>query len=668
MTDLRHRRPVVLRRCALLVVSAGLALALGCERDEGGQSVRQSSTGLHTLTGGATTTVWPDTREAAYAQVIDQAKAGVDGGRESADAALLITGQAQLGQADEPLRLYAAAERDYLNHATIARSLLAAYIEHSAQAAAARQYDPAQEIAGIEKGIAEQAAAIAEQQQVKGQIDAEVAGLAARAKTELDAAAALDTEAAQLREQATRATAVQGETLIRQAAEKRRAADARRMAGLQLQAQIDVTQPRSAEAGLLVDKLNNLKSDLEATRQELQDRDRGAKELAAAAGAEAAKSAEQLARRVDEIVKLRAGPLAEAADQARTRLSAAKASAQKASGAGPAAKTLVGDINQSLADLAWQRAFGHAAFAQLMETLAGVQPALSDRARYEADAKTAREEEKKALEEAKEAFDAAKSAYGSSGAKGEAKDRLERLSMLLEKSAARAGGEKLDLLAAFSAKMQKTEAGGDAPAPAPAAPAGDDLTPTLELILTSAQQNQFDPVLDLIHADTPEKQQLVSAMRSVLPAVARLDAACKEKFGQSFAEAARQTGGGVGGLPGGMGGFDQFKNLKASDLTVNITGDTATVADPTGGQPMNFTKVDGKWMIELPPLDLADPNMQMAFKAMGLMGPVFDELAAEVQAGTLQSAQAVIVAMTQKLASNPEIQQMMMQQQGGGPQ
>ncbi|MCC6677814.1 MAG: hypothetical protein IT436_11765 [Phycisphaerales bacterium] len=674
MTDFRHRRPDVLRRCTLLVMAAGLALAAGCDRDEGAKSVRQASTGMHTITGGATTIVPSKEREKAYTDVINDAKAGIDAGPEAAGAALLLTAQAQLGQADEPLGQYAAAEREYLNRVTVARSHLAAYIEHSSQSSAARQYDPAKDLAEIEKGIATHTASIAEQQKEKAEIDAVVADLQARAKAELDAAAALDTEVAQLREQAARATAVQGETLIKQAAEKRRAADTRRMAGLQLQAQVDVTQPRSAEAGLLVDKFTNQKEDLESTRKEIQDRDAASKQLAASAGAAAAQSAEKLAAEIAEIVKLRTGAIAETSEQARTKLNAAKGNAQKAGAASSSAKTLVGDINQSLAELAWQRAFGHAAFAQLMETLAAAQPPLSDRAKYEADAKAAREEEKKALDEAKEAFDAAKSAYNSAGAKGDAKDRLERLGELLEKSGQRAAGEKLDLLAAFSAKTRKSDDADAARAPE-TAPGADDLTPTLEMILTSAQQGQYDAIFDHINADTAEKQQMVAALRGALPGLMRLETACKEKFGKGFIEASQQAAGGMGGIGamGGMGagGLDQLKNLKVSDFTVNITGDTATVTAPGTPEPMNFTKVDGRWLLTLPDMDMSNPMARMGLKMLEVTGPVFGEVAAEVENGTLQSIEAVTVSLTQKLQTMPEflemMQQMQQQLQPGGP-
>lgn len=666
MTDSAIRRPDRLRRCLFLALAAGLATA-GCGRDDGDESVRRASTELHTLTGGATTVVPSKNRESTYAKAIEAAKPGVDAGPEASAAALVLTGQAQLGQADQPLGEYARAEREFLNRVTVARSLLAAYIQHSAQAAAARQYDPTNDLAELEKGIAGHADAIAEQQKIKADIDAQIADLESRAKAELDAAGQLDAEVAQLREQATRLTAVQGEPLIRQAAEKRRAADARRMAGLQLQAQIDVTRPRSEEAGLLVDKISNQRRDLEATREELKARDAAAEQLAASAGAAASQSAEKLAAEIAEIAKLRAGAIADAAEEARTRLNTAKSTAQKATSATPAAKTLLGEVNQSLAELAWHRAFGHAGFAQLMETLAASRPALPDQAKYDADAKAAREEEKKALEEAKEAFDAARSAYAGSSAKGDAKDRLDRLANLLEKSSQRAAGDQLDLVGAFAARTPKS--GDDAAPPAPDAPAasGDaDLTATLETILASARQGQYASVFDHLNADTPEKQQMVASIRETLPGIMRLDAACKEKLGQSYIEASQQAAGGMAGFDGlGAGHVDQLKDLQVADLTVTVNGDTATVAAPGAAESMTFTKVDGRWLMDLPPVDMSDPTMQMGLKMMGAMGPVFDELASEVESGSLQSIQAVNVALMQKLSARPEFQQMMQQMQGG---
>lgn len=664
LTDIHARRPVAFRRSALLLIAAGLAVAAGCDRDEGSASVRRASTGLHTITGGATTVTPAGVREKTYNDVVNEAKAGIDAGAVSQNAALLVTAQAQLGQADEPMSQYAAAEREALNRVTVIRSLLAAYVEHSAMAAAARQYDPAQDLAAIEQGIAGKAKEIAAQDKVRADVDARVQALRADAKTELDAAAALDAEAAQLRDQASKVSAVQGEPLVKQAAEKRRAADARRMKGLQIQAQIDVTVPQSEEAKLVAEQFAKQKEDLEATRQELMDRDRAAKEQAAAATAEAARTAQRLASELDELAKLRDGGMAQAAEQSQSRLNAAKASAQKAANA-PGAKALLGDINQALAELAWQRAFGFSTHAQLLESIAATSPAVPEQARLADAAKASREGEKKSLEEAKEAFDAAKSAYEGAGARGEAKERLERLGELLDKSAKRAGGDKLDLLGAFAVRKRKADAEEAAPADAaPAAGMDPDLRATIESMLAAISQDQLDPYFEHFDTSTPEAQQLLASTRGM----AKLEAACKAKFGESIMASLAQMGGMGGAADAGLAEFERIKALSVDDFTAEVNGDTATATAPGLPQPWRFVRKDGRWMVEVEvPAEVAqNPMAQQAMKLMGVMGPVFEELTAEVESGRLGSIQAVTTAMTQKMMANPEFQQIMRQMQGGG--
>lgn len=665
-TDLNSRRPNLFRRTIILAAAAGLAVAVGCDRDEGSRSVREASTGLHTVTGGATTVTPAGVREKTYAGVINSAKAGTDGST-SANAANVVTAQAQLGQATEPMAKFAAAEREGANRTTVIRSLLAAYVQHSSQAAAARQYDPSKDLAEIDKNVAAKVQEIAEQEKIRADIDSQVSGLRAQAKQELDAAAGLDAEAAKFREEASKVSAVQGEGLIRQSAERRRAADAHRMKGLQFQAQVDVTEPLGREAAMLVEKLTNQKSDFEATSKELHERDAAAKALAASASAEASKSAEKLSSELSELAKLRSGAMASAAEDAQSKLNAAKGTAQKAASAGGAAKLLLGDINQTLAELSWQRSFGHGAYGQLLEAIAATQPALSDKSKYEGDAKTAREEEKKALEAAKEAFDAAKSAYQGAGAKGEAKDRLDRLGELLEKSGQRAAGEKLDLLGAFAVKATKAEEPSDAE-PAPAAAGGDaeaELRTVLESMLGALAQDQYDQYFSYAEATTPEQQQIMGMMRGLT----RLDAACKAKFSESFIAKMTQMGAAMGGGAGadGVAQFEKMKSLKVEDLTIAIDGDKAVVTPPDS-QPMNFIRKDGEWKLDLsmPPELAQNPQMQQGVKMMGLMGSVFDELAGEVDAGQYASIDAVMAGMGQKMTTKPEFLELMRQMQGGG--
>jgi hypothetical protein len=103
--------------------------------------------------------------------------------------------------------------------------------------------------------------------------------------------------------------------------------------------------------------------------------------------------------------------------------------------------------------------------------------------------------------------------------------------------------------------------------------------------------------------------------------------------------------GGLNGLPN----FDQVKSLKGSDFKGAVNGDSAT-ATANGVPPLQFKKVDGKWMFA----PTIDPAMAAAVTGNAMVGPAgkaMEELAPEVEAGKYPDANAAIMALGAKVAA-----------------
>ncbi len=654
-------------RTTLVMLLAGSCVCTftGCNRqDETAKAVKKASHEVNVIGGGGGPAATVLFENKQYAEVITLLTPVVEKGlEEEKAAALVIIAQAQMGQAAEPSGAAGALERECLDRMTIVRSLLGDWLTANARAAALEEFDPGPTLKELGTSMGQKEKLIAEQQGAKAKLDAQIADLKAQAAERAAGAQAEENSYAKLKEQASKVSAVQGEPLVKEAAEHKRKSDELRNAGALLEARAEQVSRQSAESQLLIDQYTNQKTNYQSTDKSLRDKLAAAKTEAGAARAEGVKTSAKIDALIGELRTQRSGALNDAAEKALKGYQSAVSSANKAAKGDQngGSKLTLGAAQQAIGDLQWTRAQGLAAYAQLLDSLAKAEPALAKRAEYAKEAADAAAARKEALDSAKAAYEAAQAAYSAVRAKGEAKDRLDQLSKQLEGLSKVAGGDAKDLAAAM-----KASAPADAPAPeaapkaetpaAAALPPGatPELVASVEAVLASMKSGRQVDTLALLYFP-PELAAVKEPLTQMALAADKVNTACRAKFNVGLAEITKSLPGG-GGL--GMGGAsgaglspEQLAALKVTDLQFTVEGDKAKVMAPGSATPLNFVKADGKWLMDTglggqPPQALA---------AISMMGPsmskALEELAAEIDSGKLATPDAVGPALMQKLAA-----------------
>jgi hypothetical protein len=373
---------------------------------------------------------------------------------------------------------------------------------------------------------------------------------------------------------------------------------------------------------------------------------------------EATKANVELEKQVGELKALRAGDVesfySKASGYFTKAASAARDSVVLAPGSGKATQ---GDAQTSIAELHWNKASGLKNFALLMESLAAAEPALPKRAEYADAGKAAREQAKQELESAATALDAAKAAFTSARASGDAKEKLTKLGELLDTaikvSREQTQGVSADLAVLTgkgAAPAPAAAAGGNTPAPE--APAGADanagVKASVDALAAAAASGTAADFFAL--CDVPADAK--ATLSRLTAKAARVENAMKAKFGSADKfKGGNQMGGGFD--------LDKFKTLKSADLTYAVNGDQATVSGGTLTSPLQFKKVDSKWLYSDPMFAMIGPQMAMAAPMMPVIEKMFDDFAGEIEAGKYASEDEAMKAFMQKMMS--------MMQQGGPP-
>ncbi len=656
-------------RAAIYAALAGACLPLAaCDRnDQTSQAVKQAGREVHMIGGGGGPAATPQFERAQYNEAISTLTPVADRGLpEEQAAALVIMAQSQMGLAAEPAGAAASAERECLDRMTVIRSLLGDWLTANARAAALDEFDPGPALADIATSVEEKTKKIAEQQKTKAELDARIADLTSQAAQKASEAKAEEDQYAQLKQRAAGLRPTDAEPLVRQAAVHKKKSDELRNAGALLEARAAQIARQAAESQLLIDQFSNQKANFEATAQSFRQKLENSKKEAASARADAAKSAGAIDALVAELRTLRAGPLTEAADNAlknyRTAASTAGKAAQGDQNGG--SKLTVGAAQQAIADLHWARAQGNAAYAQLLESLANAAPSLPKSAEYAKEATEVAAARKESLDAAKEAYESAQNAYGAVRARGDAKDRLDQLARSLEGLAKVASGDAKDLDAALKSLTpadagaetpENTAAAGDTPPPAPAIPDGvpPELAAAVESFLAAARSGDQSATIELLYF-APGTENLRAPLAQIAGASARLESACRAKFGKGLAEVAGQMAGAQGGGMGGLGGPslspDQVASLTLADLQFTVSGDRASVVVPGSTQPLEFVNASGRWLLD-PGLASNPQAAAMLPTLAGPMSRAFEELASEVEAGKYADVNALGPAMIQKITA-----------------
>ena len=668
-------RAVTRLAAALLGVSAALALASCGEREsQAGAAVRDASYKLAALNAGVGNDPVDEHAVRVYTSVRENLKrAASSGSADETGAAAILVSHAERGLASVPAAEHMRLEREAAHKKELILAEHRAWIGHSALAVAAAAYDPANDLAEIERQVRERQAEVEKERARQAELTANVEQLRSRAR-------ALQAEARQHRDEVGRlelrvptVSDTEGLELVKQAREHRRKADGLELQAQELVVEADLMMPQVNEAGVIVEKLLRQIESLGEVRVGVQARARTAQEQATAARADAQASAQRLAALLEGssaepgLHAFRQGRLVQAYEEAARGFDAAASEARKGMTADRAgAQLAMGQARQAAGDLHWNRARGLALYADLLEALVTSAPPTPNADRYRAWAAEARQSEREALERAAQAYSDAREAYGATGARGEARDRLERVTRQLELLTQSVGGLVVDS-SAFDAQAPATEA-RDSTGDTGATDGGDggELAAEIDRVIALVNEGRYLAALEFVHPATDADRALIQAARPAIEKQERLDRVTREKFGTSFTDytadnppLAGSMGGGIGDLGGG---FD-LRNVRAADLDIRVRGDEGLVL-AGGGQQIAFRKIDGSWRLIFSMADLALDGPQMQ-PMMGMMEPimrataqVYDDLASMVERGELQSNQAVMAAMQSRMM------QMMMEVMG----
>ena len=114
---------------------------------------------------------------------------------------------------------------------------------------------------------------------------------------------------------------------------------------------------------------------------------------------------------------------------------------------------------------------------------------------------------------------------------------------------------------------------------------------------------------------TDDGRRLLGALFDVILAFRELGAAVVEAFGEEAAGAFAEMN---------SDPFGEIADASLDDLTLEVTGNTATCAAPDGdGEPLELIQVNGVWRIQVPDLPPTDEEFESALLMMeGMAGVV----------------------------------------------
>lgn len=631
-----------------------LAGSLGaCDRrSEAGRGVEEGGKELAAITGGAPVAPSGELATATYNRVLTTANtaANAAGLKGEQAAAVLIASQSQLGLGEIPATEAQAGERRARNMMREIDAALSVWSLKHATAKAADAFDASAQVAEITKSRSAKEAEATAQRQRRGVLASQLDDLRAQAQAKLTAADALTAEYTSMMEGTSKLSAQAAAPIVASANAKRRSGDLVRLEGLRIQAQAEQLEPQVAEIDAIISQLENQRKDLDAIEARLAQRASDAKREAEESRAAAAIAGNELGAMVESLAKLRQEEVAPQYEKAIRAFSAAASEAGKSSAAIPGAgKVGQGAAQLSVAEMQWSRSQGLRSFAELLTTLAQIEPALPGRADFASKAATAKEEEKQALEAATAALEAAQSAFAGVRVQGPAKERLDQVAELIGKSVEVTKGASLDLSSTFGFQRQ-TLVGGTAAA-APAATTEAQVRAALARLVDASKAGDSAATDALLHIPDANLRKLTTAQSA-------LDKAFREKFQTPLADALKSNPMGAmlaGGMGGGLGGLG---DVSADSFQVTVVDENnATIAIPGSPMPMPMKKMDGNWKLVMDMGGMVPPQMLEVF---GKLGGVMEAQAAKVTNGDYADAEAAANALVAELM--PLLQGLM----GGG--
>lgn len=667
-------------RIALIIAAgasgAGLGLLGGCDRDEASkQAVVSGARDLHALAGGGAAPAIPTLQKDTYTKVVGTVQSAVDSGSAGSNAAAsLILAQSQFGLSEGPAARMAELERESLNRLTVLRATLNQWTTQMVAAEADASYSTADLIEANTQRIAELEQKIRAANKAQADLEARVALLRKQAQAKIEQAQPHQLAYAELRQQAGTMNAVNGMSIIEQAAARKRQGDQLMNEAAALTAQADVLQPQADEAALQARQFANQKASLEQSNQSLAAGETAAKDQAAKSRDEARTAEADLLGQLDELRKLRSGPLAESTADTLNALQKALTSVRKAQTDSAAqARIAIGGYQQAIGDINLQAASGHRQFAAFLESLANVKPAFPSAAALGEESNKVKESEKAALDAAKAAYEEANSAYSGVPVRGEVKERLQKVGETLDVVSKWVAGEAVDISGILKVRASETPApiasDQSTSATEQAAPAGAEaeIRQIITRVLDAGRTGNTSGVRELFLTNSAEEAAFVDASIAFQGAFGALEQATQKAFGEGLIAALARNP----MLAQVKDTLAAAQTATAADFQIVVSGDSATASSSSAPIPMEFARTNGQWKVltQYDTLVAALPEAQR-----GLLTRQFEVMAtsaqgalADLNTGVLKSADAVVNSFMLKLQpAMMQIMQEQMQQGGAG--
>ncbi len=648
----------------VLVAGAALTLAACNKEDSTRTAIHKASVDLGAVSSGASTAATNSHQQTLFDGASKSAQAA-GGTGASAAAANLISATASEGKAgvadgsartssggaelSEDGGAWKVTEIGLFNRLSSLRSHLEQYVNHKQIASAAALYNPAEQIAALDKTSALLDQASGERAKAKADLEAQITVLVNAVKLKNEAAAKLDDKAGNLRKTLSGMSATNAAPVVEEAAGLKRQADRLRQDAQLVDA--DATQLRSQlpELQLAVAQIESQKKGIAQTKADFAEKMAFNSAQATKSNTDAAKVAAAIEEEVADLKKAREGAWTTANDGRLSLLRQALGTAQKANADAPLqSKLTVGSIQQAIGDVHLSRAVESRTYGQLMQMLASSNPALPKADDYKTEADNAAKARDEAATAAKEAYEAAKSAYTTAPVRGskesaDVKARLEKLGASLDaviqalSSGSNASLKEFGFSDAPVTPVAKSEAPADAAAPAAAAvtAAPPELLALIEAYVAATNAGDMEKVASLTKVTTPGAQQVMAMGASL----AKLDAACKAKFDAKFTDAAKAMG-----MPLGL----SFEGTDVGSLEIQVDGDKASTK--MGPATINFLKDGSEWKVDGDAGAARLTGNPMLAAALPKLGPALDAASADVESGKIANMQMLMAQLMSQLA------------------
>ncbi len=651
-----------------LIAACGLAVA-GCDRgDQTSAAIRAASLELEAVApvDGRT---GEELKSQTYRSVLSDLEGVTATGGQGASISVLMS-KAERGLGEIPAAKAAEGEREVRRQAAYVRAVLNQWKGASADAAAYEAFDSTETFAELQRGIDAAEADVAQQRAEKAEIDREIALLRNKAADKLAQARESRARETELRTRAMNVSATEAAALVTSAREHQRTADAFEVEAADLNAQADIIEPRSAEKQLRIEKAESQRDllgkayDAEVARGEYM------KAQAGKARARAAAAADKLEEAVATLDALRGGAAVAEADDAVRHFTNAVRHAQKAkSELRATAQLAAGDAHLAIAEVELSRYHGLSAYHGILSSLGSTSslPGGSQYANAASTADTQREASKQALIEA---IQSATSAFESSGARGEAKDRLDRARTILGDAVYDLSDGSVDIRPSEPVNEPASDRPRSAPSESSASAGGP--AETLEVLGRMAEARQFSGMAQYFTAGDPAMDGAIRSALGAVQAVSDLDNACQNQFGADLMTVYTRSNGAMAGFLGAgqMQGIDEagdlFASLDPSMMEIEVNGDTATVRVPdevqfpgAGGgaasdEPMRMKRVNGTWLIDLSePIrqSASDPQMTQQFIALVTqVQGALQGVSTQMAQGAFPNEASLVMALDQAMA------------------